>query len=556
MPPSSPVAPGTSMVQIPASAFSELMSLTRDMSQRLLRIEADVQQIKEVLLLTPPASPKSDDAQKGGNTNDDADADDHAGGEPNAHADGEPNEKDTEPADNTFIQHESPNPVRESDSAGPNSPAATEKLFEDSEHDEEHDEPDDECQILDMNFNDPLIPVQQESSDDLEESHPILADPVADPIIPVQGEDSDVASEESHPLARKRKVADTDLDHSQTDTSSTVKKPKSIVSISNLATECNMSPDQVKQILDEANRAQLLKNIAQADESLIQHKLQANGSFEAQMQKFLEFQSKAQSSQPPPSSSKPKTDIVLDRIDRKRFEDVFNRRMCGDKIIKVKASKPRNEKILTLLITRQGPQHSYSEVVKRDELIRYGYSEWMELLDLASKQTSAHSSELNCALHLLIKKVQRLDLVPKERPQHQGQRSSVPRSRRTKFHVDGEDVLVLDFGAGVINNSLPLGVDPVQHQFISAPEHGMFYLDKNRRMCFQRTTEIPKAPTTHLVGLRQMCMSHQDLSGEFHILIAMELLNRRQELLDSPYWPVKIEAEAEYEEFLSRGVLI
>nr|KAJ0189532.1 hypothetical protein LSAT_V11C800443550 [Lactuca sativa] len=552
MQPSSPVALGTSMVQIPASAFSELMSLTRDLSQRLLHIEADVQQIKEVLLLTPPSSPKSDDAQKGGDTDDDVDADDHADGEPNAHADGEPNEKDTEPADNTIFQHESPNPIPESDFAGHNSPAATKKLFEDIEH----DEPDDECQILDMNFIDPLIPVQQESSDDLEKSHPILADPIADPIIPVQGEDSDIASEESHPLSRKRKVVDTDLDHSQTDTSSSVKKPKSIVSISNLATEWNMSPDQVKQILDEANRAQLLKNIAQADESLIQHKLQAKGSFEAQMQKFLEFQSKAQSSQPPPSSSKPKTDSVLDRIDRKRFEDVFNRRMCGDKIIKVKASKPRNEKILTLLITRQGPQHSYTEVVKRDELIRYGYSEWMELLDLASKQTSAHSSELICALHLLIKKVQRLDLVPKERPQHQGQRSSVPRSRRTKFHVDGEDVLVLDFGAGVINNSLPLGVDPVQHQFISAPEHGMFYLDKNRRMCFQRTTEIPKAPTTHLVGLRQMCMSHQDLSGEFHILIAMELLNTRQELLDSPYWPVKIEAEAEYEEFLSKGVFI
>nr|KAJ0225225.1 hypothetical protein LSAT_V11C100006220 [Lactuca sativa] len=562
MPPSSPVAPGTSMVQLPASAFSELMSLTRDKSQRLLRIEADVQQIKEVLLLTPPASPTFDDVQKGGDTDDDADADDHAdgepnAGEPNAHADGEPNEKDTEhAADNTIIQHESPNPIRESDSAGHNSPAATEKLFEDSEHDEEHDEPDHECQILDMNFIDPLIPVQQESSDDLEESHPILADDIADPIIPVQGEDSDVASEESHPLSRKRKAVDTDLDHSQTDNSSSVKKPKSIVSISNLATEWNMSPDQVKQILDETNRSQLLKNIAQADESLIQHKLQAKGSFEAQMQKFLEFQSKAQSSQPPTGSSKPKADSVLDRIDRKRFEDVFNRRMCGDKIIKVKASKPRNEKILSLLITRQGPQDSYTEFVKRDELIRYGFTEWMELLDLASKETSAHSSELTCALHLLIKKVRRLDLVPKERPQHQGQRSSVPRSRRTKFHVDGEDVLVLDFGADVINNSLPLGVDPVQHQFISAPEHGMFYLDKNRRMCFQRTTEIPKAPTTHLVGLRQMCMSHQDLSGEFHILIAMELLNRRQELLDSPYWPVKIEAEAEYEEFLSRGVLI
>nr|KAJ0211649.1 hypothetical protein LSAT_V11C400176420 [Lactuca sativa] len=528
MPPSSPVAPATSVVQIPASAFTKLMTLTRDMSQRLLHIEADVQQLKEVLLHTPPSSPQSDDAQKGGDTDDDADADDNA--------DGEPNERDTEPVDNTIIQPESPKLMPESDSAGHNSPAATEKLVEDSEHD---DEPDDEFQILDMNFINPLIPVQEESSDDLdnESQCPDMrsVNPIVDPIISVQGEDSDIASEDSHPLSRKRKVTDTDLAHSQTDTSLPAKKPKSIVSISNLVAEWNMSPDQVKQILDEANQAQLLKNIAQADESLIQHKLQAKGSFEAQMQKFLEFQSKAQSSQPPPSHSKPKTYSVLDRIDRKRFEDVLKRRVCVDKIIKVKASKPRNEKILTLLITRQGPQHSYTKVVKRDELIKYGYSEWMELLELASKQTSAHSSELTCALHLLIKKVQRLDLVPKERPQHQGQRFSVPRTRRTKFQVDGEDVLVLDFGAGGINNSLPISVDPVQHKFISAPEHGMFYLDKNRRMCFQRTAEIPKAPTTHLVGLRQMCVSHQDLSGEFHILIAMELLNRRQELLDSPY---------------------
>nr|KAJ0197446.1 hypothetical protein LSAT_V11C700383020 [Lactuca sativa] len=439
MPPSSPAAPATSFIQISASAFTELLTLSRDMSQRLLRIEADVHQLKEVLLHTLPSR---------GDTDDDADVDDNA--------DDEPKERDTEPIDNTIVQPESPKPTHESDSAGHNTPAATEKLVEDSEHD---DEPDDECQILDMNFINPLIPVREEDSDDLdnESQRPDmkLVDPVADPIIPVQGEDSDVASEDSHPLSRNRKVADTDLAHSQTDTSLPGKKPKSIVSISNLAAEWNMSPDQAK------------------------------GSFEAQMQKFLEFQSKSQSSQPSPSSCKPKTDSVLDRIDRKRFEDVFNRRVCGDKIIKVKASKPRNEKILMLLITRQGPQHSYTEVVKRDELIKYGYSEWMELLELASKQTSAHSSEQTCALHLLIKKVQRLDLDPKERPQHQGQRSSVPRTRRTKFQVDSEDVLVLDFGAGGINNSLPVSVDPVQHKFISVPEHGMFYLDKNRKMCFQ-----------------------------------------------------------------------
>nr|KAJ0188016.1 hypothetical protein LSAT_V11C900482530 [Lactuca sativa] len=199
------------------------------MSQRLFRIEADVQQLKEVLLHTPPSIPQSYDDQKGGDTDDDSDADDNV--------DGEPNERDTEPIDNTLVQPESPKPMHESNSAGHNSLAATEKLVEDSEH----DEPDDECQILDMNFINPLIPVQEESSDDLdnESQSPDMksVDPVADPIIPVQGEDSDVASEDSHPLSRKRKVADTDLAHSQTDTSLPGKKPKSIVSISNLAAE-------------------------------------------------------------------------------------------------------------------------------------------------------------------------------------------------------------------------------------------------------------------------------------------------------------------------------
>nr|KAJ0186114.1 hypothetical protein LSAT_V11C900471250 [Lactuca sativa] len=352
-------------------AFNELLTLTRDMSQRLLRIEADVHQLKEVLLHTPSSSPQSDDAQKGGDTDDDDDADDNP-----KDADDNPKERDTEHVDNSLVQTEPPKQMPESNSAKPNSPVDTEKLVEDSEHD---DEQDDECQILDMNFIDPLIPIQEEDSDDLdnESQRPDMkfVDPVVDPIIPVQGEDSDVASEDSHPLSRKRKVADTDLAPSQTDNSLSGKKPKSIVGISNLAAEWNMSPDQVKQILDEANQAQLLKNIAQADESLIQHKLQTKGSFEAQMQKFLGFQSKSQSSQPPPCNSKPKTDSVLDRIDRKRFEDVLKQRVCDDKIIKVKASKPRNEKILTLLITRQGPQHSYTEVVKRDELIKYGYSE-------------------------------------------------------------------------------------------------------------------------------------------------------------------------------------
>ncbi|CAI9298206.1 unnamed protein product [Lactuca saligna] len=69
--PRSHEVPGTQFLHISASAFNELLTLTRDMSQRLLRIEADVHQLKGVLLPTPSPGPQHDDDQKGGETDDD-----------------------------------------------------------------------------------------------------------------------------------------------------------------------------------------------------------------------------------------------------------------------------------------------------------------------------------------------------------------------------------------------------------------------------------------------------------------------------------------------------
>nr|KAJ0217090.1 hypothetical protein LSAT_V11C300105640 [Lactuca sativa] len=188
MPPSSPAAPATSFVQIPASTFTELLTLTRDMSQRLLRIEADVHQLKEVLLHTPPSSPQSDDAQKGGDTDDDVDADD------------EPKERETM----LMLMMNQKRETSKLFSLNHQSRRVSLTLWGIIVH-EHDDEPDDECQILDMNFINPLIPAQEEDSDDLdnESQRPDMksVDPVADPIIPVQGEDSDVASEDSHPLS-------------------------------------------------------------------------------------------------------------------------------------------------------------------------------------------------------------------------------------------------------------------------------------------------------------------------------------------------------------------
>ncbi|CAI9292735.1 unnamed protein product [Lactuca saligna] len=143
--PHSEEVPGTSFLHIPASAFNELLTLTRDMSQRLLRIEADVHQLKGVLLPTPSPGPQNDDDQKGGDTDDDQ-------------KEGDTESIELGSADNTLVQTEPPRPVHKSDRPAADEsdrPADTEQLAEDSEHDDEHD---DECQMLDMNFIDPTIP--------------------------------------------------------------------------------------------------------------------------------------------------------------------------------------------------------------------------------------------------------------------------------------------------------------------------------------------------------------------------------------------------------------
>ena len=136
--------------------------------------------MKGVILSTPNPGPQNDDAQKGGDT------------------DNNPKEGDTE----------SPQPVHKSDNVEPGN---TEKFVEDSGEPDDEEKQDDECQMLDMNF--------------------------IDPTVPVQGEDSDVVSEDLLPLSRKRKVADTVCSDSHADNPSPSKKPKSIVSISNLAAE-------------------------------------------------------------------------------------------------------------------------------------------------------------------------------------------------------------------------------------------------------------------------------------------------------------------------------
>lgn len=53
-----------------------------------------------------------------------------------------------------------------------------------------------------------------------------------------------------------------------------------------------------------------------------------------------------------------------------------------------------------------------------------------------------------------------------------------------------------------INNSLQRGVVPIRHMFIPKLECGIFYVDENDHMGFQRSDEICKAHTEHLFHMR------------------------------------------------------
>ena len=105
---------------------------------------------------------------------------------------------------------------------------------------------------------------------------------------------------------------------------------------------------------------------------------------------------------------------------------------------------------------------------------------------------------------------------------------------------------LLPYGTSLINNTLPHGVDPVQHKCILEPEHGIFYMDALGNMCFQRTVEIPNSPTSHLVDLREACILHKELELGYHGLISLALAERLPELRQDYIW-VKPDFEEEAE---------
>ena len=140
----------------------------------------------------------------------------------------------------------------------------------------------------------------------------------------------------------------------------------------------------------------------------------------------------------------------------------------------------------------------YTEVIFASELQKYGLSEWLQIQDIIASHKSIHAQELKVALSQLIQKCQRLKLIsfPPVKDLSVGTSSAAPKKSKTNHRP-----FLLPCGTKYINNTLPAGVEPVQHVFIRSPEHGMFYMDANHQMCFQRTSDLPQAQTEHLYHL-------------------------------------------------------
>lgn len=102
-------------------------------------------------------------------------------------------------------------------------------------------------------------------------------------------------------------------------------------------------------------------------------------------------------------------------INRKKFGDVLNCRTKPDPIIRVRCTKPRNES-LKLLLVKTKTEYEYTQVIYARELVKFGCNQWIQIQELIDKHKDIHPREVKLAIHQLLNKVKKLNLVPSTSP--------------------------------------------------------------------------------------------------------------------------------------------
>ena len=229
---------------------------------------------------------------------------------------------------------------------------------------------------------------------------------------PVQGETEDL--QDSHdsdniPLSQRKRKSDTEAGTSSVPSGaqheSSPKRAK-LSTAGTISADMGVSVETAQAYIDENNAVLLTQETASKDSLLVHKILKDIGNLDTQIEQLTRF------------NPKPVTNNALHRLDMARFKDVQTRRACPDPILRVRASKPKRDPMLTILITRQGgpdsPAAVYTEVLQARELARLGFSEWEQILSLVSKQKSKAAAEVKVAIEKLMERVRGIGLIPPE----------------------------------------------------------------------------------------------------------------------------------------------
>ncbi|CAI9282792.1 unnamed protein product [Lactuca saligna] len=183
-----------------------------------------------------------------------------------------------------------------------------------------------------------------------------------------QGEPSGVESDDDVPLIKKRKET---VDYSF-GIGPSKKKHKQII-VSEMVSVWGVSIEVAKEFSWKHNIQTTNRLIARKHLKRIQKIMSTSTSLPNQIEHLNKFNKLM-------TKEKEMKENAITMDERSRFGDVLTRRKDPNPIIKVRSTKPKNKKMLTLHITRRGDQGltavQYTEVLFVQDLLKLRY-EWL-----------------------------------------------------------------------------------------------------------------------------------------------------------------------------------
>ncbi|KAJ9565707.1 hypothetical protein OSB04_001673 [Centaurea solstitialis] len=141
-----------------------------------------------------------------------------------------------------------------------------------------------------------------------------------------------------------------------------------------------------------------------------------------------------------------------------------------------------------------------------DKLDRYNLSEWNEIRSLLHKANKNYRAEVEEVINGLIARIRRTTEIPdvllqppSALPKPPVRRSAGTSTRRPTPCMPRTAYKPLDLS--MLDLSFPSGVSLSEGQVIREPVHGICVGDNLNILCFQRFSELHKAPTEHLVSV-------------------------------------------------------